>query len=327
MRPAALSLLPAVLLSAALPARADTITYTSASRTVGAQSTAGFPTATPISNSTTLTGPWTQDVFVFNPSEDGPASSPNSTALAGGGGYAHQTSNLGPESIAGSLQGKAWDGRSGYSGSASSQLHANFTLAAPAQCVISGNWSCDPSFYAQPTVAFTLIGPSGTLYGAGFVGSTTGFSGPIAFSATLPAGSYSSHAGAQESFYSLQCICGSADSHLDFTASITTTGVCCRGATCNSALAAAACTPPTPRAGASFAPGAACNAPGNRASPCCEADYNKIDGVTVQDLFDFLGDWFSASPFAVVGGNGSGPAPTIQSIFDFLGAWFAAGCP
>jgi len=63
-----------------------------------------------------------------------------------------------------------------------------------------------------------------------------------------------------------------------------------------------------------------------RTTPCCEANYNKVGGITVQDLFDFLADWFAGSPYARVGGDGTGTAPTVQSLFDFLAAWFATGC-
>jgi hypothetical protein len=39
-----------------------------------------------------------------------------------------------------------------------------------------------------------------------------------------------------------------------------------------------------------------------------------------------LSDWFAGSPFARIGGDGTGGAPTVQSMFDFLSAWFAGGC-
>jgi dienelactone hydrolase len=49
----------------------------------------------------------------------------------------------------------------------------------------------------------------------------------------------------------------------------------------------------------------------------CIADWNGLAGVTVQDLFDFLRDYFSASAdFNGVGGT------TVQDIFDFLAAYF-----
>ena len=101
------------------------------------------------------------------------------------------------------------------------------------------------------------------------------------------------------------------------------TGVCCRGATCDGAVGQSGCVA-SGSAGASFVSSAtSCNATGDAKAPCCFADFNKTGGVTVQDIFDFLSAWFAKSPFATVGGDGSGGAPTVQSIFDFLGAWFS----
>ncbi len=56
--------------------------------------------------------------------------------------------------------------------------------------------------------------------------------------------------------------------------------------------------------------------------PACAADFNALDGVTVQDIFDFLTAWFATSPDADFNGAGG---VTVQDIFDFLTAWFA-GC-
>ena len=101
-------------------------------------------------------------------------------------------------------------------------------------------------------------------------------------------------------------------------------GVCCRGATCNAAVAQSGCVA-SGTAGALFAAAAVtCNAP-DAATPCCHADYNKSGTVTVQDIFDFLSGWFAASPFAKVGGDGAAGTPSVQDIFGFLSAWFT-GC-
>ncbi len=58
------------------------------------------------------------------------------------------------------------------------------------------------------------------------------------------------------------------------------------------------------------------------APPPCAADFNHADGLTVQDIFDFLAAWFAGTPTAdfnhISGLN-------VQDIFDFLAAWFA-GC-
>ncbi len=54
----------------------------------------------------------------------------------------------------------------------------------------------------------------------------------------------------------------------------------------------------------------------------CAADFNHVNGVTVQDIFDFLTAWLagnSSADFNHVNGV------TVQDIFDFLTAWLA-GC-
>jgi hypothetical protein len=100
--------------------------------------------------------------------------------------------------------------------------------------------------------------------------------------------------------------------------------VCCRGATC-AVMPPATCTVSGVSAGATVNAANACNA-GNTQSPCCYADYNKVNGLSVQDIFDFLNDWFAGSKYAVVGGDGSTGTLVVQNIFDFLNAWFAGGC-
>ncbi len=107
-------------------------------------------------------------------------------------------------------------------------------------------------------------------------------------------------------------------------------GVCCRGATCTTTITtAASCTGSLisgQTAGATFATSATCNATGVATSPCCYANYNKVNNITVQDIFDFLGDWFAGSPFARLGSSGAPGPLSVQNIFDFLNAWFAGGC-
>lgn len=99
------------------------------------------------------------------------------------------------------------------------------------------------------------------------------------------------------------------------------TGVCCRGSTCALNATVATCTGANTR----FIQASACNVSGNVTTPCCKADFNKQSGITVQDVFDFLGAWFASSPDANFTGNGAG-TPTVQSVFDYLAAWFAGGC-
>lgn len=96
-------------------------------------------------------------------------------------------------------------------------------------------------------------------------------------------------------------------------------GVCCRGATCRTTLTGDCTGPRTVWTAA-----VGCNAPDNRVSPCCYADFNKVEGVELLDIFAFLEAWFGGSPDADLAGNGSG-TPDILSIFGFLEAWFA-GC-
>jgi hypothetical protein len=57
--------------------------------------------------------------------------------------------------------------------------------------------------------------------------------------------------------------------------------------------------------------------------PPCLADFNREDGVTLQDIFDFIGGFFGQDPAADINRSGS---VTVQDIFDFLAAYFA-GCP
>jgi hypothetical protein len=96
-------------------------------------------------------------------------------------------------------------------------------------------------------------------------------------------------------------------------------GVCCAGVTCR-VDTAANCT----GVNTLFVSAAGCNGPGNNATPCCRADFNHINGISVQDIFDYLGLWFASSPTTDFLGNGAG-APTVNSIFSFLNAWFT-GC-
>jgi hypothetical protein len=54
----------------------------------------------------------------------------------------------------------------------------------------------------------------------------------------------------------------------------------------------------------------------------CPADYNDSNLVSVQDVFDFVEDWFVFDPLTDFNFSG---AITVQDIFDFLTAWFN-GC-
>ncbi len=112
-----------------------------------------------------------------------------------------------------------------------------------------------------------------------------------------------------------------------FTLLITplSTGSCCRGATCSFLPVGQCFLPPGQVAGLVFGNSPSCNAPGGFTFPCCFADYNKVNGISVQDIFDFLSDWFAGNGLAAFAGPGN-THPTVQHIFDFLSAWFAGGC-
>jgi hypothetical protein len=106
-------------------------------------------------------------------------------------------------------------------------------------------------------------------------------------------------------------------------------GVCCRGATCNQGITvAASCTVAAgANAGALFAtPFTSCNSAGDSTTPCCAADYDKMNGVQVADIFAMLNDWFAELKYAIPGGDGVHGTLSVQNIFDFLNDWFAGGC-
>lgn len=112
----------------------------------------------------------------------------------------------------------------------------------------------------------------------------------------------------------------------DYTVSVPALGVCCRGATCNTAVAEAACVAGG-FYGAVYATsgGNVCNASGVSNAPCCQADYDKVNGIQVADVFAYLNDWFAGSKMAIPGGNGVHGVLTVSHIFDYLNVWFG-GC-
>ncbi len=62
--------------------------------------------------------------------------------------------------------------------------------------------------------------------------------------------------------------------------------------------------------------------PFNNPTTCCPANYNGNSGLTIDDIFGFLGGWFNSVPRTDFNRNGT---VDVQDIFDFLTAWFA-GC-
>jgi subtilisin-like proprotein convertase family protein len=131
----------------------------------------------------------------------------------------------------------------------------------------------------------------------------------------------------------------------DVSVCVASPGVCCRGSTCSSAFTSAAACSAATTTSATGGPGwafvstaAPCNAGVNAdgtysggltstTSPCCFANYNHNAGLEVQDIFDFLNDWFAGRAIAIPGGDGtSNTGLAVQNIFNFLNAWFAGGC-
>jgi hypothetical protein len=89
-------------------------------------------------------------------------------------------------------------------------------------------------------------------------------------------------------------------------------GACCNGTACSIA-SQAACT------GVYQGDSTACGPTGNPTT-CCRANFNGVNGITIQDIFDFLNAWFAGDPRADINGGGL----AVSDIFDFLNAWFAA---
>jgi hypothetical protein len=101
-------------------------------------------------------------------------------------------------------------------------------------------------------------------------------------------------------------------------------GLCCRGATCNATVTQANCTSAGTLAGSVYQTASSTCTP-NTLTGCCFADYNKANGVEVQDIFDFINDWLASSRFANTNGDGNAAPLAVQNIFDFINDWLA-GC-
>lgn len=63
--------------------------------------------------------------------------------------------------------------------------------------------------------------------------------------------------------------------------------------------------------------------PPGRTQTICPGDFNGVNGLGVQDIFDFLGAWFASDPAADINEI---DGVTVQDIFEFLQYWFQ-GCP
>jgi hypothetical protein len=73
-------------------------------------------------------------------------------------------------------------------------------------------------------------------------------------------------------------------------------------------------------AGSFAGPGTTCGTGNPITNPvaCCPPNFNQQDGVTVQDIFDFLFAWTNLDPAADFNQQ---DGITVQDIFDFLAAW------
>jgi hypothetical protein len=68
--------------------------------------------------------------------------------------------------------------------------------------------------------------------------------------------------------------------------------------------------------------GTVCGTSITNPTTCCRVNFNRVDGVTVADLFDFLSAWFSGSASADFDRDN---VLSVPDLFAFLAAWFA-GC-
>jgi hypothetical protein len=55
---------------------------------------------------------------------------------------------------------------------------------------------------------------------------------------------------------------------------------------------------------------------------CCAANFNRVDGLEVQDVFDYLSAWFAHDMAADFNRNG---VLNVDDVFAFMAAWHA-GC-
>jgi len=102
---------------------------------------------------------------------------------------------------------------------------------------------------------------------------------------------------------------------ITFTANVQNPqGACCNGTGCS-------VTPASGCSGAYQGDSTACGPAGNPTT-CCPANFNGTGGVSVQDIFDFIGAWFARDPRADFNHSG---LIGVQDVFDYLAAWLA-GC-
>jgi hypothetical protein len=91
-------------------------------------------------------------------------------------------------------------------------------------------------------------------------------------------------------------------------------GACCNGTVCSLTLAAGC-------SGAFQGQSIACGPQGNPTT-CCPANFDGINGLAVQDVFEFMNTWLAARPGADFNHDGM---ITLQDLVDMISAWFQ-GC-
>jgi hypothetical protein len=211
---------------------------------------------------------------------------------------------------------------------AGSQIDTTLSLwtGACADLYVGGDLACnndaDPVFDFSSLIVISIN--AGTEVRARVAGQYA-IDGPIVFSITVPAGTPATGACCTGTTCAAagQGVCAGTFQGAGTacaTSPCPASGLCCRGSACLSGLTQARCTP-TGLAGAVFVASGACGV--GATAPCCKADYNKVGGIELLDIFTYLTDWFAGSPATDFDGqNGA----DILDIFAFLTAWFAGGC-
>lgn len=88
-------------------------------------------------------------------------------------------------------------------------------------------------------------------------------------------------------------------------------GACCAGSACT-------ITDPGGCSGQFTGSNTVCGTAGNPVT-CCPANFNRVGGVSVQDVFDFLAAYFQSQAAADFNGDGG---VSVQDIFDYVSAYF-----
>jgi len=198
-------------------------------------------------------------------------------------------------------------------------------------CVMTQQSNCNGGF----TAGGTCVPDPCPVYGACCVGAACSGAIPITAAACIAAGGTflgrnSTCGGSPCSVFNGACCLSAGNCFVDTSSACTTAngnfrgpnsdcspnpcplpiGACCAGTIC------------------SIAPQASCNGRWGGSgttcpvATCCQADVNGQSGLTVEDIFDFLGLWFTGDPAANFDGT---PGILIDDVFAFLTAYFT-GC-